>query len=463
MKCIRFNLINTTKQSLIMIGLLIAIISCNSDITSDTETTTPIINREKSGYKITENEAIENLLKFMTEMNKSSDDKVSLKSKSIRKVEKIEILGKNNKTTTYASKNRNKSLSLNDVLANINEDSLFYLINFQDNAGYAIISADERSNIIYAIIDEGSLRANTEVDNPGFIMYMENAIENEFNKIGTYNNEILNKNLKSQSLPFYIKEVRAPKLQTKWGQGVPYNIYCPNGITGCVMTATAQILSYFQTFNGANYRDNYYNVNSSFNLDWNTIISDCENTSTSLYGRLTNNHYQSSRQIAHLMRYLGIEVGATYYTDGSGTGAVSATAINWLEQSGGVTTTSFETFDKRNAFIALKGGLVYMKARRRIDSGSTVGHAWVIDGGMYGLVTEILINPDTKISTSTTHHYYYMHCNWGWNGECDGYYYNGFNVAGGPTFMEDIDISSSSDKDYNIQQEMSMIHKRWQQ
>ena len=41
--------------------------------------------------------------------------------------------------------------------------------------------------------------------------------------------------------------VVGPLIQTQWDQGNPYNLYCPSGtVTGCVATAMAQVMNYWQ-------------------------------------------------------------------------------------------------------------------------------------------------------------------------------------------------------------------------
>lgn len=55
-------------------------------------------------------------------------------------------------------------------------------------------------------------------------------------------------------------------------------------------------------------------------------------------------------------------------------------------------------------------------------SGAANGHAWVIDGYME---QELRTSGSTTALDSRT----LLHCNWGWNGMCNGYYEAGiFNV-----------------------------------
>lgn len=51
-------------------------------------------------------------------------------------------------------------------------DSLFYIVNFDDNEGYAIVGADRRVDDVLAVIDEGSFDSNDiEPNSPRELMY----------------------------------------------------------------------------------------------------------------------------------------------------------------------------------------------------------------------------------------------------------------------------------------------------
>lgn len=72
--------------------------------------------------------------------------------------------------------------------ANVSEDTLYYVFNFEDNRGFAIVSADDRiPTQILAYVDNGSLE--NDVDNPGLrygleLMqhYVESSIDHFENK-----------------------------------------------------------------------------------------------------------------------------------------------------------------------------------------------------------------------------------------------------------------------------------------
>jgi len=54
-------------------------------------------------------------------------------------------------------------------------DVRFHVINFDDNSGFAIVSADSRTTPVYAYSDEGNLNLEDAMENTGFSEFMESA------------------------------------------------------------------------------------------------------------------------------------------------------------------------------------------------------------------------------------------------------------------------------------------------
>jgi hypothetical protein len=91
-------------------------------------------------------------------------------------------------------------------------------------------------------------------------------------------------------------ETVGPLLTTSWHQGYPYNLLCPMGdggrcVVGCVATATAQILAYWNWPTAGSGSSSYYwygdnscggstpgqtlNADYSDSYDWNNIVDNC--------------------------------------------------------------------------------------------------------------------------------------------------------------------------------------------
>lgn len=325
----------------------------------------------------------------------------------------------------------------NDLKAyDTNIDTLIYAINFKEDKGFALVAADKRTEPILAIIDEGnfsidSLKGDRDAD---FLSFVGNAIDMEINDIKKYHD---NTNTRTLVVPegYNTAVVYPPLLHTKWGQGSTYGLYCPNGIAGCAVIATAQILSYYQTINHVDWTAN--GTSGGADLHWGQIISDCDKYN----GSLTNTAcLTSGNEIAQLNRYLGIALNAKYKSGETSVG--ESNAIDWLNKYGGVKASKLRDYDEQRivAVVTMGRNLVYARGNASknkvlgIQIGWNDGHAWVYDGAISA----------TRNGKAIT----LMHCNWGWYGNKNGYYISrAFNTKTGATIYDSND-NQSGEKDY---------------
>lgn len=438
----------TLKNALSFVLFVPFFFSCQkeemmNEVVIDKNDVTP----ELINYKISEAEAKDILINFIDQIELNMSNDISSRSSASRRtIKDIQVLrADNDMISTYASEN-NTSLNI---------DTLMYLMNFDDEQGFAFVSADKRTIPVYAIIDEGSLSIDSldKIDNPGFAIFMEEAInkqlydiENNNSPVETYSSEISSR---SASL-WYI----TPKLKTKWGQRRPYDLYCNGCPTGCVITAAAQALSHFQTVSRVSWNDNGFSGSSY--LNWNQIISDCEHSSD--YGQLyLNHHLSSSHQVAHLMRYLGLSFKAKYSS--GETEADTGDAVKFMKKWHGLSSsTGLKNYNANDVFKALlnTNNLVMVRANARYYHVGLFfkkyvdGHAWLIDGAYkidYGLNSN---------KTKT-----YVHCNFGWNGQCDGYYLNDvFDTTAGPAIiMGSHDKGGTNEYNFKYKREYAILAK----
>ena len=206
-----------------------------------------------------------------------------------------------------------------------------------------------------------------------------------------------------------------PLVTTKWDQLEPYNKYCPTTggsrcYTGCVATAMAQVLNYFQTpEHGTGQRTIYYGtqaVTANFGehyYDWGNMRDEYN------YNNWTE---AEAEAVAVLMRDCGVAANMEYggYAEG-GSGAYSQDAAEGLRLYLGQAEaqcierdnyygtkyyTDAEWMDMVFTALSEDGPIYYGGA----DSYQG-GHAFVLDG----------YRADGKVSV-----------NWGWSGDDDGYY-----------------------------------------
>ena len=335
------------------------------------------------------------------------DEQSLSKSRSSRAVNSVSSLLFGDVKASAMKSGKYKNLEISDTLA--------YVFNFGDSSGFVIVSNDKRVEIpLFAFTEKGSL-LNGKTDNPGLALFLERLegyVLNSIAKSGK-NDEKKEVMTVAQRGPIYYligaRPIVNPLVSVAWGQGKPFNNnvggQCNNNGTGnnkyqagCVATAIAQIMSYWK-----------YPTNlGGITYNWTTLNNYKKNDDF-------NQSSTATTMVADLFQRIGTGVNMQYGCYKSETVPPEA-AINFLiKPSTGFTLYSnpsnakFRNYDNMFVQMALQdyGPLL------AVDN--SAGHAWVIDGMAYIYVP---ITPDPyKI--------YYVHNNWGFNEEDDGYYLEG--------------------------------------
>ena len=322
-------------------------------------------------------------------------------------------------------------------------DSLLYLVNFEDDAGYAILSADRRIGTpILAVTEMGSISAQD------FDLFSQNTTRFEGGTLGDggddlddggdddlpndfivefvngqlgdgYNNGGLYEPPTNNGPTYWV----APLLTTIWGQKAPYNLKCPeeNGkptLAGCVAIAIGQMVAYFEA--DCSQLENTYNwtiIKSVGKMeDWRSIKD-----GTKLYTPI------QQEQVATLIREIGDMCCMNYDEDNS-------TTVPWKIDNC-LNCFSFEYsdfywgYDIDDITNSLHRGYPVIISAGQMNFS---GHTWVIDGydshyNPYGEENRI------------------VHCNWGWNGLCNGFYYTGVFDTRESAVIHDTDYGDIED------------------
>jgi len=297
-----------------------------------------------------------------------------------------------------------KSFSLKQTAASNNgldqaTVSPYYVFNAGDNAGFVIVSGDDRTRTILGYSDEGTFDLN-------------NLPENVAWWLGYYTDVISslgNSSVEYASGTQTAKKAVAPLIQTKWSQGSPYNDQCVfNGdrcVTGCVATAMAQVLYYYQYPNKVAAIDGYTTSTNRYDvpalpgatLDWKNMC-------------LTYRYYDERTDaqkaaIATLMRYCGQAVYMNYTPGGSGgkdwtIPQVFANYFGFAEGAQCIYRSSYDNQDVWEDAIYQELAESYPVIYTGFYEDYSSGHCFVIDGYKDGL----------------------YHVNWGWGGSCDGHF-----------------------------------------
>lgn len=327
--------------------------------------------------------------------------------------------------------------STRSISDSINLDTMLYIVNFADSAGFVIAGTDDRENSIYAYIEEGNYSwGDSDTHNSGFAAFLYALLESKsYNDKGNFEehqDEYEGHGGGGGNYKPSKFEVMSPLLVTKWSQKKPYNTYTPNEYTGCVVTAISQICSFLEA--PVNVQWSYKNTNGSATMNWGKIKTEC----------ITNGGTPTStaNQVAHLMRSLGLAFGAEY--ESGETGVDSDDAIEYMQNVGHL-VSDLDDYDVNCVVNNLKSGnkIVYMRGNARYYHVGFVfrkyvdGHAWVVDG----YINEVKNNKQS----------YYLHCNWGWGGTKNGYFLNNvFNAEQNPPYNDNAKTRSNNYQ-YNLE------------
>lgn len=317
---------------------------------------------------------------------------------------------------------------------NNNPDTLYYVVNYVDNAGFAIVSAErgEKSPLV-AITKKGNYIPGEKTGNPGFDMYidmMEAKMSYEYSNSSRYDGPL--NFIRTEFIDYGWTEV-GPLTTTEWGQRYPYSYYCYNSsndlcVAGCVAIAVGQIMAYHESPNNVNVTftaPNYDSNNTTVQLDWDLIKDDFSSViipTPIIPGPRSIS--DKNNMIAVLIREIGQQVGMKYGVNSSI--AYSSNVIDCISYFG----YSADSYGLRPySWVAIVSSLnndypVYMDGFP--EDVNEDGHAWVLDGYKYHRVDTFYYQEDengfeqligTEISETK-----YLHMNWGWQGNDNGYF-----------------------------------------
>lgn len=201
----------------------------------------------------------------------------------------------------------------------------------------------------------------------------------------------------------------APLIETQWNQNSPYNNSCPSGtVTGCVATAMAQIMNYWNWPTQGNGSHSYTpqthpefgELSANFGsttYDWGNML----NSYSSGYNE------DQEKAVATLMYHCGVSVEMDYTENSSGAYSlfVPDAWINYFRYSPHAYYAEKENYTDTQWIALLKSELdesrpVYY-CGSYIENNKPGGHAFVCDG----------YNSNNE-----------FHFNWGWGGQKDGYF-----------------------------------------
>ena len=292
----------------------------------------------------------------------------------------------------------------------------YYAFNI-DGGGFIIVSGEDRATPILGYSDQGRI----DFDNlPAPLRDLLDGYKQEIEYLRTFKEG----ELVAKTPSIKDSGTVGPLIATTWGQEMPYYLQCPvyQGdycVVGCVATAMAQVMNYWQYPTSITAKSRYYCYSiggyvpalSATTIDYSLMLNsychwDYDNSV------LVQDTYTDAQaqEVAKLGRYCGQAVQMDYSPEGSG--AYTTDQLNAMKNFGYSNATYYS---KGGGWWG--GGSNYTTEqweamlKTEIDAGRPIlysandpsagGHAFICDG----------YNSDGK-----------FHFNLGWYGTCDGWY-----------------------------------------
>lgn len=304
------------------------------------------------------------------------------------------------------------------------DDTLLYVVNYADNSGFAVVSANPGTAGLLAVTEAGNYNpASDDISsNNGMRLFMNMAesyvsdFDIDINSVGPV--PMLEVMERVDTTDTYV----LPKLTTKWGQVGCESTYAPNFLAGCMNTALAQIMTYFEypsqidiTYEGAQI--------SQLNLNWSEIKK--------YKGIYYNNTASNSTLdcIGHLLRQLGKLTNTSYSEFGTYTRSDSALIV-MSDLGYNVSSDIISYNDNVNFHSALNNNNLILMCGKPSSTARSISkgaHAWIVDGHLqrelhYTVYTRPSNSELWQLRDQYFIYYNYNHINWGDDGCCNGYF-----------------------------------------
>lgn len=216
---------------------------------------------------------------------------------------------------------------------------------------------------------------------------------------------------------------RVASVIRKLGQNAPYNRYCNGYPAGCMAVAMASVMSFYQW--PTSYID-VDNNNDLFVFDWEAVntVDQCDHTMRIL--KLLGNRNLLNMQYGY--RGNDESVSWSSYT------TPSFKKLGYQVDDNADQISLASNYTKAVNMIRGVNGydahVLYVDGRNM--NGNTSGHAWIVDGELtyrsttYSRPMCHICNPNIDPSYQSLNSYEIqpalLHCVWGWNGKCNGYF-----------------------------------------
>ena len=281
----------------------------------------------------------------------------------------------------------------------------YYAFNIGDNDGFVIVSGDDSLTELVGYSDSGSFDPDNMPDN------MRSWLQAYSGYVASV--QAGDSKAKRQQLGNVTTIVVRPFVTTEWNQGEPYDRFTPllnNGAhcaTGCVATAMAQVMKYYEWPERGEGSNSYeYDPYGTLSMDFSQSVYDWENMLdiySSYYdeGNIVPEYNDGQAgAVAKLMYDCGISVNMMY---GESSGAYDPAIPNAFKSYFKYKSDIYyrDNMSSKEFMDVLLSELDEKRPVLICGAGLGGGHAFVGDGY------------DSNN---------FVHINWGWGGYSDGYF-----------------------------------------
>ena len=311
-----------------------------------------------------------------------------------------------------------ENMSIGNILLEKSDNIKYYYIVDLLPKGFILVSANKNSIPIIGYSFKNNLNLHQLPPQLSSIMnsYKKNIDDIIFNQrlSNEYIENLWEKYTNSNLINRDFREVE-PLITANWDQGGQWNDMCPNEtLVGCVAVAMGQVMYYWgNPSQGSGYTAYFHQSHGPISVNFEDYYYDFDSMED-------NNATPASQQ---LLYHAGVAVQMDYSHWGSGA------SVCWegpSAQDGLINHFNFIDDTTCDTRINYNDEAWFNNLVEQLDNGWPMifrgygendgpGHAWNVDGYQEGN---------------------YIHCNWGWGGSSNGYFYFNNLNGGGYNFIE---------------------------
>lgn len=334
-----------------------------------------------------------------------------------------------------------------DKMSRGENDTLIYVVNYENNKGFALISATGNEQPVLAVVPEGSYDPEIGTDNPGFNLFLDAVTYNAnndttnnygFEPVPDYGETIDGKYVKTEKTVIaHFGPVTRIKSLHRWGERDIFGAYCSNKHAGCIPLTITSIIAHLNACNRAITRMNYDYPGADVSyedINWFELMR--HQSSQAIYDDGTliehicwaDNKDAVHRSLGRICRQIGHDGQAVYNYNNTKVSGWRAPILlkKYLPD---FVVSEFASFDPYRTMRCIDWGVMYMRGFQKSDE--NIEHAWFTDGYEFTR-TKVCkyeadkpdpgMQPGWKLVSEHEVDKSLNYMRWGWYGEYDGWY-----------------------------------------